>query len=268
MRKNPDNQNTTIRFTLLIIILLSLIAGSCSTRKNKLDQKNLIPKKELISILADVYIGDGLLSLPEIHSRFLYLDSLSVYYQIIEKHGYTKETMDKTMKYYFIREPRELIKIYDQVLGVLSMKESLIEKEETLAAIHPENLWKGKKLYLFPDPWSTDSTGFDIVFNKAGIYTLTFSVTLFPDDQSVNPRITAYSCNPDSIETGKRHYLKTINYAKDGHTHIYTLTERTREYNSLHFRGRLYDFDNHPDEWGKHVRIGNISLTYSSDAKL
>jgi hypothetical protein len=91
-----------------------------------------------------------------------------------------------------------------------------------------------------------------------------FSVTLFPDDQSVNPRITAYSCHPDSIETGKRNYFETINYIKDGQPHTYTLIVSVPKNTTLHFKGWLYDFDNHPDEWEKHVSIENISITYTS----
>lgn len=255
-----------IRFTLLILILFSLIAGSCSSRKNKLDHRNLIPEKELVSILADVHIADGLLTLPKIHYWFSSPDSLSAYYHIIEKHGYSKETMDKTIKYYFIKKPKELIKIYDQVLGILSEMESLVEKEAVLAEGRRENLWTGKKFYSFPDPSGTDSVRFDITINRTGIYKLAFSATLFPDDQSVNPRITAYSCHPDSIETGKRKYIKTMNYIKDGQPHTYNLILNVPVNTILHLRGWLYDFDNHPDEWEKHVRIENISITYTSAA--
>ena len=255
-----------IRFALLIMILFSLIAGSCSSRKNKLDHNDLIPEKELVSILTDVHIADGLLSLPNIRYWFSSLDSLKAYNNIIEKHGYSKETMYKTMKYYYIKKPKRLIVIYDQVLGILSEMESLLEREVILAEGRIKNLWTGKEFYCFPDPAGNDSTRFDITLNNPGIYTLTFSATLFPDDQSVNSRITAYSCHPDSIETGERDYVKTMKYIKDGQPHTYTFIFRVPEKRTLHLRGWLYDFDNKPDEWGKHVIIENISITYTSAA--
>jgi len=251
-----------IRFSLIILIAFSLIAGSCSSRKNKLDNNDLIPEKELVSLLTDIYIADGLLSQPKIHNWFSSLDSLSTYYSIIEKHGYSKKNMDKTMKYYFIKKPKKLINIYDQVLGILSLMESIVEKEAILAEVHKENLWKGKELYSFPDPAGTDSTQFDITLNKTGLYSLAFSAILFPDDQSVNPRITAYSCHPDSIETGKRKYLETINYIKDGQPHTYAYIIKVPENTILHLRGWFYDFDNLPGEWEKHMRFFNISLIF------
>ncbi|MCX6253395.1 MAG: DUF4296 domain-containing protein [Bacteroidia bacterium] len=257
-----------IRFTLLVLILFSLIGSSCSSRKNKLDRSNLIPEKELVSILKDVYISNGLLTLPGIRYWFSSLDSLSLYPQITEKHGYSKETMDKTMKFYYIKKPKKLIKIYDQLLGIISEQESLVEKELLLLQGRISNLWTGKDFYSFPDPSGNDSTQFDISLKGAGIYKLVFSTTLFPDDQSVNPRITAYSCNSDSIDTGKRNYIETINYIKDGQPHIYTLIVNVPDKSNLHLKGRLYDFDNHTDVWEKHVRIENISIAFTPAAAL
>ena len=249
-----------IRFTFLILIMLSMMLGSCSGRKNKLDKRNLIPEKELVSILTDIHIADGLLSLPKINFWFSSLDSITSYHQIIEKHGYTKETMDKTMKYYFANNPRRLNKIYDQVLGILSELESRVEKESILEQGRVSNLWPGRDFYSFPNSTGNDSTLFDITLYRTGIYTFKFSATLFPDDQSINPRLTAYISSADSIETGRRHYIKTIEYIKDGHPHTYTLTIPVTEKKILHMRGWLYYFDNLPYGLEKHVKIDNISF--------
>lgn len=262
MRKNPDNHSTLIRFIILIVIIFSLITGACSSRKKKLDHRNLIPEKELTAILTEVYIANGLLSLPKIHNWFSTLDSLSSYNKIFEKYGYSRENMDRTMNYYYIKKPKELIKIYDQVLGILSEMESLVEKEAIQSELHKENLWKGKDYYYFPDASGYDSSRFDISLNKTGLYTLSFSATFFPDDQSVNPRITVYSSHPDSIETGKRTYLPTIKYIKDGQPHIYSIFIQVPENTLLNLRGWLYDSDNLPDEWGKHARIVDLSLFF------
>jgi len=253
-----------IRFASLILIIFSLIAGSCSGRKNKLDKKDLIPENEFVSILTDIHIANGLLTLPKIVSWSSSLDSISVYYQVIEKHGYSKDAMDKTMKYYFIKNPKRLNKIYDQVLGVLSEMESRVEKESTLEQERIMNLWKGKDFYSLPNLSGNDSTMFDITLYRRGFYTLTFTVTLFPDDQSLNPRGTAYSFNPDSIETGKRLNIETIDYIKDGRPHIYIMTLIVPEKTIRHLRGWLYNFDTSPYDLEKHVKIENISLTYIS----
>jgi len=250
-----------MRYTFLILILYSLITCSCSTRKNKLDRKNLIPEDELVSILTDAYIANGLLALPKIRQQFSSLDSLSIYNHIFEEYGYSQEIMDKTIKYYFIKKPRKLIKMYDKVLGTLIEMESRVEKERVLFKEHSSNLWTGQEFYSFPDPSGSDSTRFEITLKKSGTYTLSVTATLSPDDQSVNPRISAFSVHPDSIETGKRDYIKPFNFIKDGQPHIYTIIFNVPGKKTLHIRGCLFDYDNHPDDWEKHLILQNISIT-------
>jgi hypothetical protein len=252
------------RFGYLILIFFSLIVGSCSGRKTKLDKKNLIPEKELVSLLTDIHIADGLLSLPRINAWTSSLDSISTYYQVIEKHGYTKEIMDKTMKYYFLNDPKKLNKIYDQVLGILSEMESHVEKESNVVLAHIMNKWPGKEFYSIPSLSGNDSTQFDITISSGGTYSLSFSATLFPDDQSANPRPIVYSCYPDSVDTGKRNYIKSINYIKDGRPHTYKLFFTLPVNQVHHLRGWLYDFDNLPYSIEKHFKIDNISFTFSS----
>jgi hypothetical protein len=66
------------------------------------------------------------------------------------------------------------------------------------------------------------------------------------------------------MDTGKRRYVKSINYLKDGRPHTYTLIISSREQVIRHLRGWLYDFDNRPSGVEKHIKIENISITYSS----
>ncbi len=228
----------------------------------------MIPENELISILTDVYIADGLLTLQKVHIWFNSLDSLSSYITIIENHGYTKEAMDRTMEYYFIKKPKKLIMLYDQVLGVLSELESYLEKEFILETGRVKNFWTGKELYVFPAPSGTDETRFDIPLNRRGVYYFTFTATLYPDDQSVNPQVTAYLSRIESSETDEmedietREYIESINYIKDGQPHTYTLIFTVPGITRSHFKGLLFDYENHPDEWEKHARFEDISLVF------
>jgi hypothetical protein len=252
------------RFAFLILIIISVNAGSCSSRKSKLDKNNLIPEKEMISILTDIHLTDGLLTIPSIYSRYYMLDSITAYTQVIQKHGYTKEMVDKTMKYYFIVEPKKLIRIYDQVQSILSEMDSRVEKESIIFLARVSNQWPGKDFYSLPSLKGDDSTRFDVILPKSGYYNLTFSVTLYPDDQSVNPRPTAYTTPIDSIDSGKKVYAKYINYLKDGQPHTYNLNFHIPENKIRHLRGWLYDFDNTSPGPEKHIKIENITLTYSS----
>jgi hypothetical protein len=256
-----------IRSTLLIIIIVSLLGISCSRRKIKLDSKELIPEKELILILKDVYIADGLLSLPNIRAKYSNLDSLTTYISIIEKHGYTKEAMDNTLKYYFIKNPKKLIALYDQVLGIYSKQESLLEKDALIEERRMATFWKGDDSYSFFGSEDSISTLFNIKLYNPRIYALSFSATLFPDDQSVNPRLTLYTFNSDSLETGMRSYEKSLNYIKDGQPHIYTFIIKVQRKSVLQVKGRLFDFDNNPFVSENHAIFEDISLVLATTGK-
>jgi hypothetical protein len=267
MRRRQYNAGPVNRLTFLVLIMISLITVSCSSRKTKLDKNNLIPEKELVSLLTDIHLADGLLMLPKLSSRYSSLDSITAYIQIIEKYGYSKEIMDKTLKYYFINEPKKLNKIYDQVLGILSEMETRAEKQSIAESTRLYNQWPGKDYYSSPPISDIDSTMFDITIARPGTYAIAFSATLFPDDQSFNPRPLAYTTSPDSIDTGKRRYMKSFNYLKDGRQHIYVLSIHVRN-NSNHVRGWLFYFDNNSSGLKPHFQIEKISLTFTSAAIL
>jgi hypothetical protein len=250
-----------IQLSLLAVVLL-LFAGSCGSRKN-MGEKNMIPEKDLVPLLTDIYITNGLLAIPYIYSEYSSLDSNSTYYLVIEKHGYTKEMMDKTMKYYFIKNPKKLNKIYDQVLGVLSNLDSRIEKESMIEQARISNLFSGKDFYASPSQGG-DSARFEQVLKYPGFYSLSFSVTLHPDDQSFMPRALIYSYSADSLGTGNTRSFQSPVFLKDGQRHNYVMTIWVAdEYLPRHVVGWLHtgEYLQHGRE--NHFLIEDISLSHS-----
>jgi hypothetical protein len=253
-----------IRRIFFILIAFPILLASCESRRSRIDRTNLIPEKELVPILTDLYLTDGLIGMPRIVLKYAPLDSSSTYNYIIEKHGYTREDVDKTLKYYFIKNPKKLIKIYDKVLGSLSEMESRIQKEMGKSRVQPGSIWPGADSYFYPDPAGSDSAHFKINLTRPGVYTLSATVIVYPDDQSLNPGISVFSCNPDSINTGKRTYIKIpFRYIKDGHPHRYSVPFKVPVNKTIHVNGSLNNYENNPDNWGKHMIIKDISVIYS-----
>ena len=251
--------NSTMRIAFAGLILISLLVGSCNKREIKIDEKNLIPEKELVPLLVDIYLADGLLSNQKIKIRFSSLDSIAAYYQVIQKHGFTKKMMDNTMQYYFVKDSKTLNKIYDQVLGILSEMQVPVQKDYRAEQMHILNLWPGKDFYAVPSLTGTDSTNFNLPATKTGTYTLSFTSILYPDDQTVNPGPSVYLVASDSLETGKRKYFKSFDYLKDGRSHTYNMSMTVQRDGNQQLRGCLYDFHNRPGT-RIHFKLENIEL--------
>lgn len=251
------------RNAFLILAAFVVLTGACESRKSRPDRNELIPEDKLVEILTDTYLADGLLGIPRLVIKLGPVDSVATYSHLLEKQGYTREDLDKTMKYYFIKKPKKLIKIYDKVLGILSEMESRVQKELDKSRENSGNFWKGHESYYFPDNTGKDSTSFDIILKKPGVYTLTATVILFPDDQSFRPCLYAYSVNADSLETGKRKYIRPFRFIKDGHPHTYTAVFSVPQKSSVCIKGDLFDHSNPAAPWEKHVIIHNVALNHT-----
>ena len=248
---------------VFIAVSIILLSGSCKN-KGEEDTGTLIPEKAFISILEDLYLADGLLIVPEIREKFYARDSVTNYVDIINSHGYSKKSMDNTVKYYITNKPKRLISIYDQVLAKLTAMEAQLEKEpEVIPAPEPKHLIV-KTSYSLPDPDGSERPGFDIVIVPHGYYNLTFTVTVYPDDRSVNPCFTAYICNEDTAKPAKPEYLPAIKYTKDGLPRTYSVSGKSEKNDTLLLKGWFYDYENRPYLPGQHAIIENVALSLSS----
>lgn len=249
---------------LFIFFSILLFAGivSCSTRKSKVDRSGLIPKDKLTLIVTDLYLADGLNTLPVVHHWYTPSDSLSAYKDVIEGFGYTKEQFDKTMRFYFIRKPKQMMKIYDDALAALTEMQTKADQEILKVQAKSIDFWNGKDFYTAPGDKSSDSTDFDITLPFWNYYTLSFTLTVFPDDESYRPAVTAFMCNPDSVDTGVRYYVRPVKYLKDGqpHKYVFKINDPIRTHRRL--KGKIFDFGNNPEIPGRHFILEKIKLTY------
>jgi hypothetical protein len=249
------------RIAIIPVILFSFILGSCSKNNEFGKRVKLIPEKDLVSVLTDVYLADGLMTVPEIRNKYGEQDSIQNYIDIIEYHGYTREDMDKTINHYFTKKPKKLITIYDKVRVKLSEMEALVDKNMPVTDLLINNLWKGDSLYLFPDPMGYDTllTGQRLDFPFQ--HTISFTLTLFPGDATLNPRFMAYYCHPDSIENGRRDYFPQFEYIKDGQPHNFAYSKKPVSDSLTYLRVRFIEYYNDVEENQIHARIENITLT-------
>lgn len=254
-------KSITAKYIIIPSIILLLAGSSCFKRKNDADRKDAIPQEKMIDIITDLYITDGLMIMPVVHHWYDSRDSISAYTDVIAGHGYTKEEFDRTLRFYFIKRPKQLMKMYEQALARLSEMESRFDQEAQQYQSKITNYWKGRSFYAAPGKEGSDSTEFDLTVDFSNIYYLSFTATVHPDDQTVNPSPVIYTCHPDSAETGSRHYVKTMEYIKDGRQHRYVYQINDPNKTRLRFRGNLFDAGNNPS-LEKHFLIEDITLNY------
>lgn len=254
------------KIKVVAAILLSLAIVSCHevTRVKKPDK--MIPDKTLVSILTETTIADGLLTLPDVKDKFTDRDSLSVYAKIVKRYGYTWEEMDNTMNYLFAKKQKRLLKIYDKVLEKITELQTRINNEPIPDAIPESDIWKGPRSIYFPDPLSPGDGDFSFRLMNPGFFSITYNMTLYPDDQSLNPCVTVWYVNADSAETGKRKYFKSQKYFPDGSTRAYSISGKIDAPGPVLIQGKLFDRENLLDEGQKHARIDRIFFTFTRQA--
>jgi hypothetical protein len=245
---------------ILPAIALCLIFPSC---KNE-EKKGLIPLKTFSRIMYEVHLADGLLSSSVIRNQYYARDSIANYRDIAESHGYTKEALDRTMKYYFTKEPKKFIKIYDNTIATLTEMELRLEEEMAVMPPLAGGMWKGQPEYHFSGLPDTNRISFDHIFHSPGIYSIKFTLTLHPADQSVNPCMTGSLCPADSLADRECEFFRGPVYLKDGQAHTYIFPIRISGRLPVLFRGRLLDFENRPGGHPRYGTVENISFTLSS----
>jgi len=246
---------------LIVFSAIIAVLAACSGRKSKAESKDLIPEKELVPILTDIYVTEGLLSIPRVSSNFIIPDSIGAFSRVIEKHGYTQEMMNRTMRYYFIKRPKKLIKIYDNVLGRLSEMESRLVKSSPYLAESAANLWKGKSFYTSPGLSENDTAWFDLDAGYSRFYTLKFTITIFPDDQTFSPKNAIFIQTLDTARSKKRIYFPEALFFKDGQPHNYVGSVVITEPPPYRIKGWFLNPENQNPYAGRHYIVENIILT-------
>ena len=100
---------------ITILTFLFLFLYSCTQPEQKFQKSELVPAKDLVQVLYDLHMADGLLSLSEVRDDYIDMDSLGQYLSILTSHGYSIEQFNNTIEYYS-SDPEALSKIYEKVI--------------------------------------------------------------------------------------------------------------------------------------------------------
>jgi len=120
------------RNLLLLFCLFLLIAAGCS-KKTQITGKEFIPREELVDLLVDLHLIDGITNDRKFYRKYEGVDSIDMVGPILEKYHVSKEMFDTTM-YEYSRYPE----IFDQVYNDVLMKLNIMLDENDLEQILEE----------------------------------------------------------------------------------------------------------------------------------
>ena len=239
-------------------LLLGLILFSCTI----IGKKYLIPEKNLIPLLVDIHLADGMaisyrfISLPD------NLDSTVLYSSIFEKHGVSRMQFDSTMSYY-TNHPDDLNKIYEKVIERLSKLESEIRNEEKEEKTKKETvIWEDSSSYMLPADGRINRISFNVAVSKLGEYTIHAKIKVFNDDESIAPKMNAFFWHDNDTADGYSDYFKSKAIKKDKNLNNYEITKKLHNKNITHIKGNIYDHSNQDSLFSKHAYITGIKITH------
>ncbi len=121
---------------------------SCNKEKKAPDY--VIPHEDMVNIIVNMHITDGLLNVNKVRRNLVKKDSLNYYDEVFKNHGYTRSDFDTSI-YYYSNNISEYDRIYEEVLNKLSEMQTQLKEEIAEEAKEKEELKtkreaeKGKK---------------------------------------------------------------------------------------------------------------------------
>ena len=118
-----------MKYPVYIIGFLFLFLCYCNQPEQKFHKSELIPAKDLVPLLTDFHLTDGLLSLSEVRQEYEDMDSLVHYLSILASYGYSLNQLNNTIEHYS-HNPDALDEIYEKVIIRLTEMEGEIKSSE------------------------------------------------------------------------------------------------------------------------------------------
>lgn len=114
-----------------IILLAIFMLSGCDNNKVP---DYVIPPDDMVSILVDIHLTDGMMSSHQVRREIAREDSANIYNILLHNYGYSRHDFDTSL-YYYGKNMALYDKIYGDVLNQLNemetyLKEQVQEEEE------------------------------------------------------------------------------------------------------------------------------------------
>jgi hypothetical protein len=217
----------------------------------------LIPRKNFISILTDIYLSKSYFSSEGIYNA-RWQDTIPYNHHIVEQHGYKWAQFDSTVSWYCSR-PKKYQEVYETVMANLNELDKRVSEELD----PPSELWAGRKAFYLPADGRRDSVPANVLLKGVGSYVVKAKIRVYPQDESPDSRIALFLWRADTTAHGIRDTLWIEPLRKDGLMYEYRMEKTLLPGNSFtHIKGNwLQSNRNDMDTaWRKRAEIKDISV--------
>ena len=215
-----------LRFLLISLIL----TASCSNDV-------LIPRKDFISILTDMYLSKSYFSTEGIYNA-RWQDTIPYNRHIVTRCGYEWAQFDSTVSWYCSR-PKKYQEVYETVMANLNELDKKVSEELD----PPSELWTGKKTLYLPADVQPDSVPANVLLKGVGTYVLKAKIRIYQQDESLNPSIALYLWRSDTTANGVRDTLWMMPQIKDGLLYEYRMEKTLLPGNEFtHIKGNWLQY--------------------------
>jgi hypothetical protein len=211
------------------LLLLLIVLTSC--------RSDIIPRKDFIGILTDIYLSKSYFSSEGIYNA-RWKDTIPYNHHIVERRGYTWAQFDSTVSWYCSR-PRKYQDVYETVMANLNELEKAVSEELD----PPSELWFGKKEFYLPAD-KQDTVPANVLLKGVGSYVVSAKIRVYPHDGSFDPRIALYLWRSDTTALGVRDTLWIRPLWKDGFMYDYRMEKTLLPGNEFtHIKGNWLHYD-------------------------
>jgi hypothetical protein len=249
-----------IKFVMVLGMAGVMIA--CGGKEKKREAQ-VIPPDELVPVLEDIYLADGVFSLRYLRRQFPGTDSMSNYRDILMKYGYTVEDMKKTIDHYTDdNNMQELEAVYEVVLKDLRelLEKTFEEEHAPRPATDTSDLWNLKREFHLPREGQRNKIPFAVPVRGPGVYSLKIKIRISTSDGSKRPYIHLWFWRDDGTKEGERIEWDKRRVPKDGRWHQFVLAKKLTDPAMTHIKGFLADDENKDTTYIKRVDVKGIRL--------
>jgi hypothetical protein len=245
-----------IKMKIKIIFFLGLIfCMSCSGPQPD------IQIDKFAQIVYQIHRADAIIEIANLDDKNLKNDSLSYYNWLFAKTGITRREFIEEIEWY-TQHPDKYKELYEKVMKIIAEEEQKAEEEQlkhqSVTDKDPSDIWPVKKDWHLPLNGKTNPIFYDLPATQSGVYTLHAEVVFYPDDKSVNPRMTIIA----NYEDGTKDENQFLGIIKDGERRPAEVKIKTDPNKTLKsISGWVLDHSDGTES--KHIDVYGITLKYS-----